>query len=142
MTEYKPIIDIIARSANKKLLTIPEDTSLFSENKPSVGVYFLLKGKVKIVKSRGEQPPLILHLAKNGELLGVDAAINKHPHSNSAVTISESSIYVIPSEEFLDIINSDIEYKLHIMKLLCSSIDVIEEHISSISERSASERFA
>jgi CRP-like cAMP-binding protein len=142
MTEYKPIIDIIARSKNKQLLTIPKETSLFSENEPSLGVYFLLKGKAKIVKFRGAQAPLILHLAKNGELLGVDAAVNKHPHSNSAVMISESSIYFIPSEEFLDIINSDIEYKLHVMKLLCSTIDVIEEHISSISERSATERFA
>jgi CRP-like cAMP-binding protein len=142
MTEYKPIIDIIARSKNKQLLTIPKDTPLFSENEPSLGVYFLLKGKAKIVKFRGVQSPLILHLAKNGELLGVDAAVNKHPHSNSAVMISESSIYFIPSEEFLDIINSDIEYKLHVMKLLCSTIDVIEEHISSISERSATERFA
>lgn len=142
MTEYKPVIDIIAKSKNKQLLSIAKDSVFFTENEPSLGVYYILKGKIKIVKSRGAIAPVILHLARNGELIGVDATVNSHPHQNSAITISDSSIYFIPANEFMDIINSDIEFKLHVMKLLCSRIDVIEEHITSMSEKSATERFA
>ena len=115
---------------------------LFKESEHADGIYYIAEGKVKILKHANVECPVILHIAKEGELLGVQAVIDNMPHANSAIAMDEVKTFFIPGREFIETINKNTDMKLLIMQSLCIRIDRIENQISSRSEKSANQRFA
>ena len=137
-----PLYEIISESAEKKILVYKKDDYLFHENETSNGVFFVITGKVKIIKNENLSNPTILYLVKPGDVLGIHAVINEHSHTSSAVALVNTSVCFVPAKEFQNLINCNNRHKLHVMQLLCSNIDIIESKIISRTERTAGERFA
>jgi CRP/FNR family transcriptional regulator, polysaccharide utilization system transcription regulator len=137
-----PLNKILSESSGKKILTFHKDDYLFHENEVSNGVYFVITGKVKIVKNHNLPAQTILYLVKPGDVLGIHAVINEHKFTNSAVALVKTSVCFVPAKEFKNWLNCNNKYKLDVMQLLCSSIDILESKIISRTERTAGERFA
>lgn len=137
-----PLNEIIRESSGKKILLFHKDDYLYHENEESNGVYFVISGKVKIIKNENLPAQTILYLVKPGEVLGIHAVINEHNYTSSAVALVNTSVCFVPAKEFHDLINYNNKHKLNVMKLLCSTIDTIESKIISCTERTAGERFA
>jgi CRP-like cAMP-binding protein len=137
-----PLYKIISESAEKKILTFHKDDYLFHENEDSDGVYFVITGKVKIIKNEKQPAQTILYLVKPGDVLGIHAVINEHKYTNTAVALVNTSVCFVPAEEFRFLINYNNMHKLSVMQLLCSNIDIIESKITSRTEKTAGERFA
>lgn len=137
-----PLNKILTESIEKKILTFMKDDYLFRENEESDGVYFIITGKVKITKHENHPAQTILNLVKPGDVLGIHAVVNEHDFTSSAVALVKTSVCFVPAEEFRKLVNYNNDYKLYIMQLLCSNIDLIESKITSRNEKSASERFA
>lgn len=137
-----PLNLIISESAEKRILTFQKDDYLYQENEDSNGVYFVITGKVKIIKNENQPAQTILYLVKPGDVLGIHAVINEHKYSSSAVALVNTSVCFVPAIEFQNLINCNNEHKLNIMKLLCSNIDIIQSKIVSRTEKTAGERFA
>lgn len=136
------ITDIIKKSLEKKMLTYKKGDYLFHENEEAEGIYLLVSGKVKIIKNCKGDSNMILHIASGADVLGIHAVVNKHNHTYSATAITKTTVYLIPRIEFLNIVKQDIKFKLIVMRLLCSSIDMLENKMSSRIEKSAGERLA
>ena len=137
-----PLYEIITESAEKKILVFKKDDYLFHENEASNGVYFVITGKVKIIKNENQPVQTILYLVKPGDVLGIHAVINEHSYTSSAVALVNTSVCFVPAKEFQNLINYNNKHKLSVMQLLCSNIDIIESKITSRTERTAGERFA
>lgn len=119
-----------------------KDDALFSENDPPAGIYCIESGSVKILKEETPGEHRIMHLATEGEILGLHSVVNNHSYTNSAVAITETRASFISMNDFMDLVNSSNTYKLLVMKSLCSRIDSMEDHIVRISEKMSDERFA
>jgi CRP-like cAMP-binding protein len=130
-----------AAEINRDIKYVKNDF-LFKENELADGIFYISQGKVKIQKNNNLDTPVILHIAKEGELLGVHAVINNTKHANSAIALDDVETCYVPAKEFTDAINKDNSIKLMIMQSLCSRINRIENQISSRSEKSANQRFA
>lgn len=137
-----PLNKILTESVEKKILTFMKDEYLFSENEESNGVYFIITGKVKITRHENRPAHTILNLVRPGDVLGIHAVVNEHSFTSSAVALVKTSVCLVPAKEFRKLVNLNNDYKLYIMQLLCSDIDLIESKIASRNEKSASERFA
>lgn len=137
-----PLNHIISESAQKKILTFRKDDYLFHENEESTGIFFVISGKIKIIKNDNHPIQTILYLVKPGDVLGIHAVINEHKYTNSAVALVNSTVCFVPAKEFQGLINCNNEYKLSVMQLLCSNIDLIENKITSRTGKNTSERFA
>jgi len=137
-----PLKEIIIESAGKKILTFHKDEYLFHENEDSNGVYFVISGKVKIIKNENQSAQIILYLAKPGDILGIHAVINELKYTSSAVALVNTCVCFVPAKEFQNLINYNNKHKLSIMQLLCSNIDIIESKIISRTEKTTGERFA
>lgn len=142
MIKESPLNEIINESSRKELLSFRKNEYLFHEGDPSGGVYFVLSGKVKIVKNENQPTHLILYLVKPGDVLGIHAVINEHCHTNSAVALTSTSVCFIPANEFRQIVNKDNQYKISVMQLLCTNIDLLENKFSGYGDRTTSQRFA
>ncbi len=137
-----PLNHIISESVQKKILTFRKDDYLFHENEKSTGIFFVISGKIKIIKNDNHPVQTILYLVKPGDVLGIHAVINEHEYTNSAVALVNSTVCFVPAKEFQKLINCNNEYKLSVMQLLCSNIDLIENKITSRTGKNTSERFA
>jgi CRP-like cAMP-binding protein len=137
-----PLAEIINESAEKKIYTVKKNDYLFHENEPAKGIYLIISGRVKIVRFEYLPSPTILYLVKPGDILGIHSVINGHNTTNSAIALVNTNVCFIPGKEFLRILKRNNQYKLIIMQLFCSRIDLVENQINSMSEKSASERFA
>jgi len=137
-----PLNKILTESREKKILTFKKDEYLFREKEESDGVYFTITGKVKIIKHENQPMQTIINLVSPGDVLGIHAVINEHDFTSSAIALVNTSVCFVPAEEFRKLVNYNNDYKMHIMQLLCSNIDLIESKITSRTEKNASERFA
>jgi CRP/FNR family transcriptional regulator len=133
---------LIKKSAIARDRVFEKNDYLFRETEIADGIYYITEGKVKIVKNKNVDFPVILHIAKEGELLGLQAVINSTSHANDAIAIDAVKTYFVPGNKFLEEINKDPDAKMQIMQWLCTRIDKIENQISSRSEKSANQRFA
>ena len=137
-----PLNKILTESREKKILTFKKDEYLFREKEESDGVYFIITGKVKIIKHENHPVQTIINLVSPGDVLGIHAVINEHDFTSSAIALVNTSVCLVPADEFRKLVNCNNDYKLYIMQLLCSNIDLIESKITSRNEKNASERFA
>jgi CRP-like cAMP-binding protein len=137
-----PMREIVNESAEKQILVFKKNEYLFHENGSASGIYLILTGKVKIITDEDKSVHTILYLVKPGDILGIHAIINGHNYTNSAVALVNTEVCFIPDYEFFHLIDNNNKYKMVVMQLLCSRIDLIENQITSRNERSALERFA
>jgi len=92
----------------KTILHFGKHQVIFSENIKPLGVYCIKKGKVKIT-TNGTQPGIqqILHIAREGEVLGVDDVISDSVLHYEAETLEETEICLIDKETFLTLLDSN-----------------------------------
>ncbi|MGA2668329.1 MAG: Crp/Fnr family transcriptional regulator [Ignavibacteria bacterium] len=137
-----PLADIIKESVEKKIYMVKKDEYLFHENKPAKGIYLVVSGRVKIIKNEKQPAQTILYLVKPGDILGIHSVINGHNTTNSAIALVNTNVCFIPGKEFQKIVKRNNQYQLIVMQLLCTRIDLVENQITSMSEKSATERLA
>ena len=80
----------------------PVSQVLFREDGPSVGVFLVRKGKVRM-SVRG-LPSLDRNFAA-GSLLGLPSTFTGHAYSLTAVTLAESDIVHVSREKFLELMH-------------------------------------
>lgn len=134
--------EIIKNQKNLLQFKFKKNDALFLENEDARGIFCINSGNVKIYKREPNNEERILHLASDGEILGLHSVVNKHKYSNSAVAISDTCACFISADDFIKLVDSNNTYKLLVMKSLCTRIDSMEDHIVRISEKMTDERFA
>ena len=137
-----PIREIFKISCEKQVLNIKKNEYLFHENESARGVFMVISGKLKIISDSNKGLQNMLYIVKPGDILGIHALVNGHNYTNSAIAMVSSEICFIPGTEFNELINQNNDYKMLIMKLLCSKIDLLENQMTNMSNKSVTERFA
>lgn len=136
------LTEIIYKSTRRRFLTFVRNDPLFREGEEASGVYIIISGGVKITKHNKPDTSIILRIANEGEALGIHTVINEQEHTTSAIALVKTKTHFIPADEFLLIIKDNMRYRLNVMKMLCSNINVIEANINIRSQKTAGERLA
>jgi len=84
---------------------------LAEENKPVQGIYFILKGKVKIYNTEINQKTKIFSLAAKGDIIGL-SSLNATNYWSSAVALDEVSAYFINTNNLKYILKNNSELSL------------------------------
>lgn len=84
---------------------------LAEENKPVQGIYFILKGKVKIYNTELNQKTKIFRLASKGNLVGF-SSLNASNYWSSAVALDEVSTYFINTKSLKYILKNNTKLSL------------------------------
>ena len=142
MSDDKVLNEFVKKSAQKETLLFHKNEYLFCEHDPADAVFFIRSGKIKLVKTDRLKQHTLLRISHAGDVLSIHSAINNHPHTNSAVAITDVDVDRIPVSEFERMIHQDIRYKIAFMKLLCSRIEFFENKITGTNRKSTGERLA
>lgn len=115
---------------------------IFSEGTRPRGLYCVHSGKIKASKIGDEGKEQILHLAKDGDVLGYRAILSGDNYSCTATALEDSSICFIPKSVFFSMVEKDSNLSLQVIKLLSSELKTAEKSITDIAQKPVRERVA
>lgn len=106
------------------------------------GVYCLNEGKVKIFSIGEQGKEQIVHIAKEGEILGFRAMLSGDPYHVSAETLEDCNICFIAKEDFLSMIDTNQLLRNNIMQSLSKELNSRTKLLTNMAQKSVRERLA
>lgn len=129
-------------SENKNLISHKKGQILYYEGTRPLGIFCINSGVVKVYKTASNGKEQIIHLAKEGNLLGYSALLAEENYTNSAMIVEDAKICFIPKETFLSAFVSDTPFFRRITKELSHEIGVMESKLTDANQKSIRERLA
>ena len=115
---------------------------IYSEGNHALRLFYIEKGKVKTYKTNDDGKELVVGLYNEGDFFGYIALLEGGPYKETAETIEESEIAVIPKEEFDQLINSNREVMLKFIQLLAKNVSAKEQQLLGIAYNSLRKKVA
>ncbi len=134
--------DVALVDEQKSCAFYKKNQPLFIENSFPRGVFCLNQGKVKIFARGDEGKEQIIHIAKEGEIIGFRAMFSGEPYKVSASTLEECNICFIGKEDFLNMIETNATLRNGIMKELSKELGDRAIFITNMAQKSVRERLA
>lgn len=113
----------------------------FQGTRPS-GMFCIYSGKVKVYKIDHTGKEQIVRLARNGDILGYRSLIGGEYYSSFAAALEDSLICFIPREVFFEMLQSDDQLNMKLMRLLSRDLGSAEERIAKMAQKPVRERLA
>jgi CRP-like cAMP-binding protein len=115
---------------------------IFYEGNPSLAVYCIHSGMVKLFKSGYSGEEFVIRLLGPGEIIGFRALLADEPFAATAQAVSDTQICIISREDFLDVLNSSPELSFNVMAKLAVDLRISEEHFLSRAQENVKQRTA
>jgi CRP/FNR family transcriptional regulator len=132
---------ILIRPAAKRV-SQPKNTVVFHEGEPCHGFYIVESGAVKIYKESPDAKEHVLHVAIPGDCFGEAALFLGTGYPASAAAVQDSSLILLRSNEFLEILGQRPEVGLRLMASMAQWSHRLVRSIESLTLKDASARFA
>lgn len=136
----KPEIRVLARG--KTMNTYRRRNTIFYEGNPSLGVYCVRSGKVKIYKQGADGKVQIVRLAKSGDLLGYRAFFAEEPYCESAEVLETSCICFIDRATITQLLARNVQLAQWILKKICIELRQARERNLALAQKSVPQRVA
>lgn len=129
-------------SDNKTCNVFKRGQVLFHEGNRPVGLFCILKGKVKVYKTGVDGREQIVRLAKDGDWVGYRALLGEENYSASASAIEDSEVCFIDNKAFYEVLKSEEGLRWALIKRLSLELREAENFIADMSQKSVRERVA
>lgn len=115
---------------------------LFNESAIPLGIYCIVSGVIKLVRTNLDGKEQILRFAQPGDVLGYRALIADEPLISSAVCLEDTIACFIPKQIFLQIMDDNASISKNLLKAISHELGVVEERVQSLAQKSVRERLA
>ncbi len=122
--------------------TVAKKQFLYSENKRPKYLYYLKKGKIKIFKLNDDGKEYITHLATEGDFIGYLSLLENKSYDDNAEVLEEAEVILIPKEDFLSSVYSDLTITSKFIKLITQNVKDQEERLLNLAYSSLRKRIA
>ena len=109
--------------------TYSKKQMLYQEGKRPKFLYYLVKGKVKGVKTHEDGKEYITDLFSNGDFIGYPALIEEKNYDDSAVVLEEADVMQIPREDFLQMIYGNMDVAAKFIRIITQNVKEKEERL-------------
>ena len=113
----------------QKILKIAAKYVLFYEDSYPNYLYFIQKGKVKSYQTNQEGKELIVNLYQEGDYFGYIALLGNDQYTDSAMSMEDSEIVLIPKDAFLNLLYTDQQVNTFFLHLLVNRIRKQEKRL-------------
>lgn len=127
---------------NHDVIDYKKKQTIYSEGQHPNKLYYIQSGKIKIFKTSDGGKELITGLLSAGDFFGHIPLIENAVYEEFAETLEESSIRVIPRKEFEQLITTNQEIALKVIKLLANNIAEKEQQLVALAYHSLRKRVA
>jgi CheY-like chemotaxis protein/CRP-like cAMP-binding protein len=142
ITSAKGIEDLKKLPLEREMRTYKKKENIYSEDGYPRGVYFVSKGKVKTYKTHEQGKEFITGLYKEGDFFGYLALLEEGKYADSAMTLEDSEVCLIPKEDFVSLIYKNAEVSRKFIKMLSDNLQEKEDHLIKLAYNSVRKRVA
>ena len=132
---------MIIFETNKQEIKIKANQTIFNDGDPVKGIYFIEKGKVKVLSKMGENNYHIIRLAGHDSILG-HRGIHFKKYHIKAETLEECVFTFIPIDIFIKIIKANPEMAIYMINFLSQELREAEDRMKNLSILDPKKRIA
>ncbi|MEP7267828.1 MAG: response regulator [Saprospiraceae bacterium] len=115
---------------------------IYSEgNRPS-RLYYILSGKIRVIKTNDDAKELVVGLYKEGDFLGHIPLLENSAYKDTAEALEDAQLVLIPREEFDELMKKDINLITNFIQILAKDISTQHEHLISLAYNSLRKKVA
>ncbi len=129
-------------SENRELQRFRKKDLIYEEGQYAKRLYFIASGKVKTFKTNDVGKEYIIKIHKAGEFLGYQALIREDKYHESASTLEETEVSLIPKEDFFALLYNNRDFSARFIKMLADNMEDQEEQLLSLAYNSIRKRVA
>jgi CRP-like cAMP-binding protein len=118
--------------ANRQNFYFKKGQKIFEEGNVVKGIYFLFKGKVKVHKKWGEAKQLILHFAKEGDIIGYRGLGNQKVYPVSATALGEATLCFTDISFFEKTLQANPRLTYKLMQFYANELQTAERRIGNL----------
>jgi CheY-like chemotaxis protein/CRP-like cAMP-binding protein len=115
---------------------------LYQEGKRPRYLYYLVKGKVKGIKTHEDGKEYITDLFSDGDFIGYPALIEDKNYDDSAVMLEDAEVMQVPKEDFLQMIYGNMDVAAKFIRIITQNVKEKEERLLNLAYSSLRKRVA
>lgn len=127
--------------AHKKEIKLNAKKTIFSVGDPVNGIYFIEKGKVKVMTQMSDNDLRIIRLAGNDDILG-HRGIHFKTYHIAAETLEDTLLTFLPINVFTKILKANPEMALYLIQFMSEELKEAESRIKFLSIADPKKRIA
>ncbi|MEO8769412.1 MAG: response regulator [Ferruginibacter sp.] len=120
---------LMIRADERETFDYTKNTVVYSEGQRPRAAYYIVTGKLKIFKQNENGKEFITEIHGNGEYFGYTAILEETNYKDSALILEDTTLMLIPREEFLQLISSDIGVAQSFIKIITRNVVEKEERL-------------
>lgn len=124
--EWLPIFDM-----NKSTIHVNAKERIFNEGDPVKGIYFIEKGKVKVLSKFNGKGEKIIRIAGNDMILG-HRGINYNSYHISSEALTDTTLTFLPINIFLKIIKANPNMAIYLLNFFIEELREAEDRMDSL----------
>lgn len=129
-------------SEEREVVSYVKKQEIFSQGKHPHYLFYLVSGRVKIVKSNEDGKDLIIGLIGPGEFFGFQALIEDTAYDCSSEVLENAEVMLIPRKDFEVLLHHDTQVALEFIKLLSRHVIEQQNHLINMAYSSLRKRVA
>lgn len=142
ISSVKGIEDLKKLSEQRDVRAFKKKENIYTESGYPRGIYFVVSGKVKTYKTHEGGKEFITGLHKDGDFFGYLPLLEEGQYSDSAMTLDDSEICLIPKEDFIALVYKNSEVSRKFIKMLSDNLHEKEEQLIQLAYNSVRKRVA
>lgn len=142
MTEAKGMDSLKQLSEQRDLRFYKKKDDIYKEGSYPKGIYFVSKGKIKAYHAAESGKELITELYKEGDFFGYIPLLQDRPYSGSATALEDSEVYMLPREDFFELIYKNAEVSRKFIGILSNNLHENEKQLVKLAYHSVRKRVA
>ena len=122
--------------------TYNKKQTLYQEGKRPRFLYYLVKGKVKGLRTNDDGKEYITDLFTDGDFIGYPALIEDKNYDDSAIILEDAEIMQIPKDDFLHMIYGNMDIAVKFIRIITQNVKEKEERLLNLAYSSLRKRVA
>jgi CRP-like cAMP-binding protein/CheY-like chemotaxis protein len=140
LAEIKSIDELKNLSEGAKIKKYKKKEAIYVEGSSPNFLYLIEKGKVKIYREHQYGKELIVSLLKEGDFFGYTALLHENNYNESAESMEDTTIVMIPKDDFYALLNNNYQVMKRFVKLLSNEVQEKEEQLLQMAYSSVKKR--
>jgi CRP-like cAMP-binding protein len=127
---------------NKSTQHYQKGQFIYQEGSQALGLFCVHQGKVKLSKAAGDNKEQIVHLLREGEVIGFRALVAGIRYTHSAVALEDCVVCFVPRPDFQLLLHANHQFSMVLMQLLAQALGLAEQHMLNLAYKPVRERLA
>lgn len=127
---------------NKITETYKRGSVVYQEGNRMKGFCCVQSGIIKIYQTGFDGKEQIIRFAKPGDIMGYRSVVSNEPACTTTEVIEEAVLCHIPTEILLNLVKTNGNFAVELMKLTCKELGEANSYITDIAQKTVKERLA